>query len=373
MSKPYHPYSNYISTAYGLKRKYDKVKDAFNFASNAMRKQNDRRAKRRRIAKKPKFASRSAPITRQRDYKVSKNKGLSKKAKKWKRFVNKVDKAVHFSHELCTFIEASGTAINSSAFGGRNKQNYFEFNNGSAPLDMRLGVYCQDDANIRGLQRMMNDVRLQADGVINAGDFTAKQLGNEEFKKFYIKSCNITFSISNSSAEVNAIDSQLIYVDIYECVANMTTDVGFANKTTATEAWINGLSLSSAPGGATGKPAPGFVKQAVTDAGVTPYNCPNFGKYWKVTKKTRLSIDVGAKINYTANGYRGIVTGNELIHGDQVSKGKCKDFIIVVNPTFNAPSLVAGTILARLQWSKTYFLGTDLPARDAPIAGYYSY
>lgn len=376
-SLAYHPYTQ---KALSLKRKYDQYQpiaaQAYPHLKKAFRKANDMVRKwkgRKRAPPKPKHPQRSGGIvTRQQDVKTSKGKRPSKKAKKWKRFVNKVDAAVHYSHELCTFIESSGSVITATAFGGRNRQNVFEFNNSAGEKDVRLGVYCQSGANIRGLKRMINDVRLQADGVINT-NFTAKQLGNEEFDKFYLKSCQITFSIANTSAEVNAIDSQMIYVDIYECISNMTNDTGFANKTTATEAWIDCLSLSSAPGGATGKTAPGFVKSSITDAGVTPYNAPNFGKYWKITKKTRLSIDVGAKINYTSVGYKGKVTGAMLTMPDQITKHKVKDFIIVVNPTFNSPTLTAGTNLAKMQWSKSYFLGADLPARDAPISGYYSY
>lgn len=311
------------------------------------------------------------PITTQRDVKVWKKKKVSKKQRKWKNFVRKVDNAVHFTHELCHFMETTSTVILSQSLSGRSIQNPFISGNLSGlELDFRLGCYRR---NFVGMSRMFNDIRLQAD-TITSTLVAAKKTGGLIFDKLYLKSSSMTFSLINSSAEAAAGDAQNIFVDIYECIANKTMDVSEDRYHSAYGAWSECLLEGTTPGGATGLATPTFSKNLTGTSGCTPYMAPNFGQYWKILKKTRILMGPGEKINYTMNGPRGWMQGDWVTgEADRVQKGKVKDLIIIVNPTFNSPSLNILTQLCRMQWTKSYYLGTDLPGKDAPISGTYIY
>ena len=332
----------------------------------------DRSKKRKQdysLKSKKKYGGGNNVVTQQRDVRSRGRKRMSKKGRKWKQFVRKVDKAVNYSDELCTFVENSNALFTSNFNPGRNVQNPFATSVTGDAADMRLGVYVGGNS---GVKRMMNDIRVQVDNITSTL-FTAKQLGNAQFINFWIKACNISFGLENTSGAITPADGQQIFVDVYECVSNQTMDTANASYLGAQTAWNNCLLNSVNPGGATGAAAPGFTKNTASTAGVTPYNAPDFGKYWKITKSTRLTLNNGARMNYTASGYRGFVKGPELLGSQQVEKKKVKDFIIVVNPTFNNPTLTGTTRLCNVQWSKTYYIGTNLPGRDAPISGTYTY
>jgi len=333
----------------------------------------NRASKKARYAPKRKFGGgNNNVVTQQHDVRNRKRKGISKKGRKWKSFVKRVEKAVNYSDELCTFVENSNALFTSNFNPGRNVQNPFPTSIIGDASDMRLGVYVGGNS---GVKRMMNDIRVQADGVTSTL-FIAKQLGNAQFINFWIKACNISIGLENTSGAITAADGQQIFIDIYECISNQTMDTANAPYLGAQTAWNNCLLNSVNPGGSTGSVGasiPGFVKNTASTAGVTPYNAPDFGKYWKITKSTRITLNNGARMNYTASGYRGFVKGPELLGTQQVEKKKVKDFIIVVNPTFNNPTLTATTRLCNIQWSKSYYIGTNLPGRDAPISGTYTY
>lgn len=313
----------------------------------------------------------SKVLTRQKDIKTSSKRRQSGKSRRWEKFVKKIDKAINYSHELCCVVEQLNTVFNSGvAFSGANYQAVFNTDYFGGNKDLRLGNY--SSVSISGIERMINDVRIQRDGTTSTLQ-TAQQNGNAQFEKFAVKSSSITFSLENQSGFLFAADTQVVYVDIYECISNMSMDATQVNYMSAQKAWEQCLADAATPLGGTGLAVPGYTKNRIDRSGTTPYHAPGFGKYWQITKYTRVQIDAGAKINYTSNGYRGMIDGKNYTGSNQVTKGKVKDFIIIVNPTFNPRSINLTTVLCELQWSKSYFLGTDLPGRFNPISATYTY
>jgi len=369
MTKSYHPYSN--------KRKVDSYKGAAYKGAAALYKGYSAVMKLRNNGnKRLKTAHRgrsggSKIVTRQHDVKSRSTKSKSSKTRKWERFVKKIDKAINYSHELCCAVETNQNIIFSEDIGGASVQNPFFFTNVGNQFDLRLGNY-SSSGTVSGPERFINDVRLSRDTVSSTVQ-SAKYLGAAFNEKFALRSCSLTLSLENQSGYTIAGDAQIIYVDIYECLSACDMDTTKQSFNTAYGAWVSCLLDTSGPVGGTGLTVPGYTKANTQVSGVTPYHAPGFGKYWKIIKYTRLQIDNGAKINYTMFGPKHQIDGEDYAGAHQVKKGKCKDVIVVVNPTFNKPALDTSTRLCGLSWSKSYFLGTDLPGRGNPISMSYSY
>lgn len=366
----YHPYST--------KRKLDSYKGAaYKGAAAAYSGYKTVMKLRKGNAKKTKTSHRgrgsgSRIVTRQHDVKSRSTKAKSSKTRKWERFVKKIDKAINYSHELCCGIETNNFLITSNDIGGSNIQNPFVFSTSGSQLDLRLGNYSAGSATAVGIERMINDIRLQRDGVTSTLT-TAQALGNAFQEKFMLRSAQMTISLENQSGYATSVDAQVIYVDIYECLSASDMDTTKNNYIGAYNAWAQCLLDAANPAGGTGLAVPGYVKGAPNINGITPYHAPGFGKYWKVVKYTRLQIDNGAKINYTLNAPKQQIDGEDYVGPNQVKKGKCKDLIIIVNPTFNKDALDINTRLCGLSWTKSYFLGTDLPGRGNPMTMTYGY
>ena len=319
----------------------------------------------------------SRVVTQQHDISTKRRKTLSGKQKRWLKFKNKVEKAVHENNTMLTFVESSSTTWFCQRVGGNNRQMPFVSSRLTSSTDMRIGCY---GASVNaGILRFITEIRDQTHTVTNlpvpASLNTPTVSTAAVYQDIFVKGCSLTVSLKNVTGEDNgAYDGSspdVIFVDIYEVVARADTyNVG---QLTAYEAWLNLMANSQAPAGV--KVGASWSIATPTVSGVTPYCAPDFGKFWKILKKTRVTIAPGQKVNYTAIGYKGMTNFAEEIVADQNTKGKVKDLICVVNPTFNDDaSNPADKQYCEIQWSKYYSLSIkNHPTLVQPITATYAY
>lgn len=320
------------------------------------------RAYRRNKATKriPYTSNRSTTLTTQHDVRTSsKVKKLSKKKKRQLVFDEKVQQSIARHKGLVSFLENSG--------------NYFQ-NLETAPdnfgpdrqiivdaADFRLG--CFKSTAAQGIRQYIVEVNRSgreteiADTTPISGTPMRRNIND---KDFYMTSSKLNVAIENNSP-------YLQYIDIYECVTRC--DISRTDYNTAQKAWDFQLSQSSAFNAATGTTAFTVTRQTSLVGGATPYLCPEFGKYWKILKKTRIQLGVQSFTNYTMTGYKGKIDFQEDLQ-DTLKAGKCKDLIIVSCPTFN-PFASGDDNMLKYQVTKTYTIDwANAPGKDLGYAGY---
>jgi len=316
-------------------------------------------------------------LTRQHDIRSRKSGKMSVTKRRWVKFVKKVEKATLWSDNPISLVENNANVMISTKITGRKFQNYFS--TGDTPVnDIRVGAYYSASA---GLGRFIPNIRNLAND--ETATATARYIAsNPGIQDIIIKSSSITMAIKNVSGDANGgydgSEPENIYVDIYECVSRI--DIHEVDYRTAHKCWTECLADSINAVGATGLPAPAWGILQPQIAGVSPYNAPKFGKYWKVINKTRVLIPAGSTVNTTISGYKGKINWAEFSENregsDMNPKGKVKDFIIIVDPTYNlqtSPARPAEKELAELQWTKTWHIGMQGPNPMQSIAATYSY
>jgi len=326
---------------------------------------------------RPKRGAGSKTLTTQHDIRTRKTGRMSMKKKRWVKFVKKVEKANHYDDSPVSLIENNLNVIHSTVNAGRSLQNIVS--TGDSPVnDMRLGAYYSASA---GLGRFLADgLKRLAITEVNASTRGALIASNPGVLNFWIKSCSITIAVKNVTNEVNGgydgSDPENVYVDIYECVSRQ--DIVEADYRTAEKAWNNCLNDSANTLGPSALPAPSYLNNTEFTAGCTPYNAPKFGKYWKILKKTRVLIGAGAIVNTVVQGWKGKINWGQFSENldgtDKNLKGKVKDFIIVVDPTFNvATTRPVGKNILEIQWTKNFHVGYDGLNPMQSVTGHYSY
>lgn len=345
-------YSAYAGTAYNVgKRVYQGYKLGRRLSTNPN--------KRVRTQKR---TNSSKVITQQHDFtSTTKKRRMSAKKKKWVKFVEKVKKAEAYSDTMITLVENNATLFRCSNIYGANRQNLFPNSNSVAHADLRLGVY--RSFNPAGVFRYMDQLTKQASAATQTGVLSKPLRGEVANKEIMIKSSSMSISIKNITDQpTNTYEGgepDNIYADIYECVSRQPiTD---SNYVSAQGCWTACLGEGASPTAvATGDSIGNWTKAEESQSGLTPYHAKRFGRYWKILKKTRILIQPAAIINYKATGYRGKVDFSEDFEElDSIPKGKCKDFVIVINPTFNVITGDPQKQFAQVQWTKSYHIAYD--------------
>lgn len=315
-------------------------------------------------------------ITQQHDISTSRgNKRMPKQKKKWVKFVKKVDKAMAHNDALCVLLETIDAPITAVNLVGVNRQMLLPpFQTTFYEYDLRLGAYGSDFTGLRRFIVELRDKQTNSFSGANVERDLAVQ-ANLKQQELYIKSCQMTMSIKNTTNEPSGAylggNPSVLFIDIYECVTR--DDVGDSTFNNAALCWQNSLLQTTGPNAVNVADPIIWAKVAPDQSGCTPYQAPGFGKYWKVLKKTRVSIGADQKVNYTMSGYKGKVQFAEDMNTVCLSKGKVKDLMIVVNPTFNG-DIVASQKPIELEWSKTYnFNWTNGPGNKASYCGSYAY
>lgn len=333
-----------------------------------------RTVKRLRTGNRPRGGG-SRVVTQQHDVSTSRNKRkMPAQKKRWVKFVKKIDKAITYNDALCVLLENTSTQLVATTAVGSKFQNVVFSDAVNKAYDLRLGAFGSDTSGLRRFLVELRDKQVSAFSGANVTRVREVQANLKE-QELYIKNSTMTLSIKNTtdlvSGGYNGSKPSVVYVDIYECVTR--DDIADPTCRTAFNTWGGNLLQTTGPNTVnTGETI--FWEQIEYDtSGCTPYQSPGFGKYWKILKRTRISIGTGQKANYTMSGFKGKVQFAEDMNGVSLSKGKVKDLIIIVNPTYNG-DIVAEQKPVLIEWSKTYnFAWTNGPGKDLSFCGTYSY
>jgi len=303
----------------------------------------------------------TAVVTKENRVRTTKSKhGMSKKKKNWIQFQKKVERAVRGELDLITLVEPYDVRnlVANPASAPMTQSPVTSINN--TKQDLRLGCY---GASNQGLRRFLIDIR---DNMrINAISGVGSAIGLfDDFRetKFLLKRCKALVSMKNRH-------SASITIDVYECVTR--TEINDTNLLNAQSAWVNALANTSTITAATAKTI-ASLQCTQFQAGATPFTCPKFGANWKVLKKSRIVVPSGEKVNYIYYGYKGNVDVENDLSDQSLSAGKCKDLIIILNPTFNSDGPVLDANYIDIETTKTYSMKwPDLQTKEA-IAAYYN-
>lgn len=337
-------------------------------ASRSIARRNVKRQKTSHTTKQPRNV-----VTRYTDITQSKKpKRMSRKKKRWVKFVKKVNIASHYNDTLHTLTEtAAGPLQVISGLGTAGEQIVVPLNgiNSLAVPTSRnvvqIGCFGENSVLglVSGLRKLLVEIQDHVPDAVSAGVAGQPLYPNFNSYEIFIQSCKLEIGIRNTQ-------SIPMTCDIYECVSR--ADISEQNYLTATNAWSvlskEAFDPATDPIVGTGLE---FTQANVNTAGYTPYQTPDFGKYWKILKKTRVQLVQGTKANYTMWGYKGMCkAGHDL---QDIPKGKVKDLIIVLNPTHNDEAGVA-VEMATIEWTKTWNFKWPMgPSQLKSICASYAY
>lgn len=277
----------------------------------------------------------STPITTQTDVRVSRGrKRLSKKAVSWKKFVSKVHKAGTANEKTQFLHEYNSANLQVSGIASITKQEVVGTSAAATKSNLLLGSYGN---NVTGPATVIQDLSIQPGASTVAGGTTGIA-GNVKTLNYHV-----TFARANVSLENQSASS--MFVDIYECIAAQhITDGAYASGQAA---WGQCLSLVNTDY------IGSFSNASQATTGQTPYSAPNFFKWWKIIKKTRIILQLNEKTNYLYYGKPHYVNNAKEL-GRYATKGVTKDLIIVANPTFSGDVAVINQL--NIEWNKDYHM-----------------
>ena len=282
----------------------------------------------------------NAPVTVQNDVKVNKRKKRNPiKIKRELKFKRKVEKALKPSQSLFVYSEIYNTvsfnfpAIVAPVTNVSQTQGLPSANDGHLTMNSGSAVTGRDLTYMFGAYNSLSTS-------LNTNVSTGQMAPNPTVgltMEWHLATMEI--SLTN-----NSVGATPMLYDVYECVAAKDISdplYGYPRAAWAYQLQIN-LNVASS----------GFVQPLTTYNGQTPYDCPGFGKYWKVVKKTRV--------------YLGPATTTELkvyskikrLRYDKTSglyaiKGRTRGVIIVGGVGDNAGG-TAGSACGRFTVQKTW-------------------
>lgn len=302
----------------------------------------------------------------------SKKKRMSKKAYKKRKFAKRVRKALVESDKSHCLLEIMDDFDATFPAGvDYDFQLVLDSDASTAIKDIRIGLYGHD---ARGLRRFFSELRGKFATATPATTAvtTVTQPFQQDFSNFKGAVVGTYIDMTFENLGTNTASNQPIIMDIYECVNRIDIDDSVGK--TAYQCWVNQISNSCVDPvtqqlGAT---AANWERVQVSNSGLTPYHVPMFAKYWKIVKKTKLNLRANEIVTYRAQGPKksNFTVGQTLwsTDGSDFSAGMVKDFIIVLNPTYNT---ISNLTVMRFQATKHYFLKTpDLPSINNVSAVY---
>lgn len=312
-------------------------------------------SKRRKLNPTPRAANQagSGPITSQSDVKSSRGfKKLSRKQRIWKNFVKKVHKAETSNEKTHFLIEVHNDPISVLGIVGTQYQQPV-FTTASAD---ETNLILNSVGNVATGPARFAAAILEAQPSVTTAAQTPRAAA-EINQVFTVTYANCTISIENVAATQT-------YVDIYECVA--ATHIHNATYSSARAAWVECLTQ-------TVDDYTGISQSLVnTTSGATPYQAPNFFKYWKVVKKTRILMTTNEIVNYRYSCRKNVHVINDKQRGRYATKGVTKDLIIVANPTYNGDTTVDPQL--KIEWSKSYGIKyPDMQGIQVQLANSFQY
>lgn len=294
-------------------------------------------AKKRRLNDShPNRLPRQGPLTSQNDFMIKRGKKrLTKRQKRWKKFVRRVHKAETANDKTHFMVEANNAFAQIVGTAGFLVQDVF--NNSSAGDDYNLLLSSVGNV-VTGPLLFVDNLRLQKSVTTVAVGTVPTTTDLKDLRYSLLgAACTISWRAKSLSS---------LFVDIYECVA--AQDIIDSQFATAKQAWEQCLTANGESDQTTTR-----AKLTYNFTGCTPYQAPGFAKYWKILKKTRVLCAASSKTNYTYYT-KGRFINNAKVVGQYATKGLTKDLIIVANPTFHGDVTAVPQI--DLEWSKSYAL-----------------
>lgn len=133
---------------------------------------------------------------------------------------------------------------------------------------------------------------------------------------YIVKMSKIDLVIKLKNVTINT--ATCVLLDIYECIS--TNSHTSSNHLTPYNTWDT-LDAATEPGSNSAGDFSG--------KGITPWQCPGFGKYWSILKKTRLRLTALEPHNYQMIGVPGFYSGKET-SSHYCLKGKTKGLLFVI-------------------------------------------
>lgn len=295
-------------------------------------------------------------VTSQLDVRATRKKKANLKTlRKERRFKEKIEKALSPDQELNVYSETSLVSlIPSVAVAAAEQQQYVC----SANLMLNAG---QSYSNLEGTgwihRRFQNLI-------------ASNNLEVTEGAKSIIRSNSFKLRFISSKMEIsltNRLTIPQVY-DIYECVAARDLGQNDALWNTPLNAWKQCLLDVYTPTDATP-----IVPQrpVVQTTGQTPYDCPSFGRYWKILKKTRVLLPPGNTTETMIMGNKFRLDGEKFI-GNFAVKGITKGAIIIggIGDNSQGPTVAqtTGAVVTQKTWHFKYQLGeSELPQRPTAL------
>lgn len=275
--------------------------------------------------------------------------------RRWKKFVRRVKKAETYADNFINIEEFNDAVLTYNYVAGDVGPQFQEVvatdRATGLPQLLMLGPtgFTTDGPN-----RMVTDM---ADEFMNtAGTIIENRLTADQ-QKYLITMSTLDITIKGNS-------TASIVVDIYECLAKC--DISSNVYQDAFTAWSTSMGNMSLCSNGTG------TKPTIFTTGATPYDCSDFHKYWKILSKKRLLLEAGQKQNLQYFGYRGWVSNSSSLN-KLAMKGKTKDFILVLNPTYNGDAVAAANAIT-FEWTKNYHIKIpEMPGVQLNKTGVYTY
>jgi len=260
-------------------------------------------------------AGKISSITAQQDIIQTRTKKKNyNKLKKQRAFKVKIQKALAADQELNVYSETWKTKfINSNP--GEAQELYQYPANASGNLMFCTGRQYTVDYDLGYVQDQYRSIK---DSTNVESNLNAKSIIAASAFKLRIHSARLNLSLTNVDATTTV---PMIY-DIYECVAARDLGEADAKYNEPLKCWAELLTESYSPYDATSR------RPNIFDNAQSPYDCPGFGKYWKILKKTRVLLGQ----NQTTDHW--IQTRGFTLQGDRwwamhAIKGITKGLIII--------------------------------------------
>lgn len=156
---------------------------------------------------------------------------------------------------------------------------------------------------------------------------------------FYVAYMRHNLTMKNISGTAGML------VDVYTCTA--AVNIADANFKTPKAAWNYLQTSMNDPITGAGNAVSIATKTA------TPFDCPNFGRYWKVNHVERLSFDVLETKTISMKCNKGFVKVPDNLNDLYAIKGKTMHWLIVVHPTIQNNAWGTGQTLIESAASRT--------------------
>lgn len=313
-----------------------------------------RRATQKRVANKERHGSNNPGlVTSQLDVSTTrkrKSKQTLAKLKRQRRFKEKITKALLPDVELNVYSENFNNSTYTTTVAGT--QETYQYVSGFTYM-VNTGVIWSSTENTGYILGRYRNIAGSNNATATAG---AKSVIQPNSFKLRFMASKTELSLTNTS-------SVPIVIDLYECVAAKDIANTEILYNTPYKAWTQCLLDAYTPTDA----APTVPRRPlVTDSGQTPYDCPQFGSYWKILKKTRILLPSLNTTEYLMLANKFTLDGDKF-NSNYAIKGITKGILIVGGIGDNTGiSTTIGSSVYRVVAQKTWHFKFNIGDSELP-------